>query len=316
MATTAVEVALVDLQLRREGRALVDALAGEGRFDDDEPGVRWTAVIGVQPSLEELLDRVAVALAHGAHAVKLKVHPGWDLDPVGAVRRRHPDLRLSVDANGSFDRLDAGPGAEHLLVRLARMLPATSGPEAPVGSEGGPDLADGVYVEQPNRPGAYERAAMLLERFDDDEVPAGLALDESLTRAEDVAVVEELLAATALNVKPARLGGLAATVRTRVLIEGATGGRPMRPFIGGMLETGVGRATALAVACSWPAVRDTDLGPSSWYVDDDLTEPIELGEDGRMHAPDGSGHRGRAAARATGRGRGRPLHDPTVSTSP
>jgi O-succinylbenzoate synthase len=283
MATTAVEVALTDLELRREGRALVDALAGDGRSDPSapraEPGVRWTAVVGVQPSIDELLDRVAQARAHGAAAVKLKVRPGWDLEPVAAVRRCHPDLRLAVDANGSFDRLDAGTGTEDQLVGLARLLPVESGPDDGVG----------IYVEQPNRPGAYTRDARLLERFDDDQVPVGLALDESLTRAEDVAVVEELLAATDLNVKPARLGGLAATARARALIDGAAAGRPLRPFVGGLLETGVGRATALAVACSWPAVRDTDLGPSSWYVDDDLTEPIELGPDGDLHVPPGPG---------------------------
>ena len=46
-------------------------------------------------------------LLTGALASKLKVRPGWDVEPVSAVRADHPDLRLAVDANGSFGQ----PGA-------------------------------------------------------------------------------------------------------------------------------------------------------------------------------------------------------------
>ena len=63
----------------------------------------------------------------------------------------------------------------------------------------------------------------------------------------------------------------------------------MAAKVGGLLETGIGRAAALAVAAlpgfAWPA----DLSASDRYWREDITEPFELDADGCLVVPDGPG---------------------------
>jgi O-succinylbenzoate synthase len=69
-----------------------------------------------------------------------------------------------------------------------------------------------------------------------------------------------------------------------------------------MLETGIGRASAVAFAAHVAATHrgpekatlsvpplPTDLGPSQQYFDSDLTSPIVVDERGRIVAPTGPG---------------------------
>jgi O-succinylbenzoate synthase len=136
------------------------------------------------------------------------------------------------------------------------------------------------YLEQPLDPDDLVGHAELARRLD-----TPVALDESAASVGTVAAALALGAADAVNLKPARLGGLTASLAVHRRCVGA--GVPA--FVGGMLELGVGRAAALAVAalpgCSWP----TDLGPSSRYVDDDVTAPVELGPDATLAVPSGPG---------------------------
>ena len=60
-------------------------------------------------------------------------------------------------------------------------------------------------------------------------------------------------------------------------------------FCGGMLETGIGRAAALAIASLPGLVLPTDLGPSSRYLVRDLTAPFDLDAAGCLTVPDGPG---------------------------
>ena len=73
--------------------------------------------IGLSGSLGDLLDEVALRLDEGYRRVKLKVRPGWDVEPVAAVRERWPALVLFADANGAYGRLSLAEAAEQ-LVRL------------------------------------------------------------------------------------------------------------------------------------------------------------------------------------------------------
>jgi O-succinylbenzoate synthase len=60
-------------------------------------------------------------------------------------------------------------------------------------------------------------------------------------------------------------------------------------WIGGMLETGVGRAANLALA-ALPGVRfPGDTSASDRYFAEDLTEPFVLAPDGTMAVPTGPG---------------------------
>jgi O-succinylbenzoate synthase len=239
MAWTALSTALTDLRLRRRGRSLATAIGGR------RAEVALTAVIGQRRDVDDLLAVVDRRVGEGYGSVKLKIAPGADVELLRAVRRHAPGLGLAADANGSY-RLDDEDHRDRLRA------------------------IDGLgldYLEQPLPAGAVDDLARLAG-----ELATPVALDEAVGGPADAERLARTGAAFVLNLKPARVGGLDESLRCLAVAVDA--GWPA--FIGGMLETGVGRALALAAA-SWEACTlPTDLGPSSRYFDDDVTEPIEL----------------------------------------
>jgi O-succinylbenzoate synthase len=259
MAEAAVSGAQLDLVLRVRGVPMADTLAAMvGR--SESAGLSWTAVLGLAVDLDRTREEAAAAVAAGAGALKLKIRPSAGCERViAALIEDFPALPVAVDANGSFWH-DRG------------QVPAIASAPDPTPSP------PRRYVEQPlaadDLLGHAELARVLA-------VP--IALDESIDGAGSMATAEHLDACDLLNLKPARLGGISAALELFADAE-----RRPAAFLGGMLETGVGRATALAVGVA-AGLDATDLGPSSWYFDDDLTDPIERGADGLMHAPEGPG---------------------------
>jgi len=281
-ASAALADAELDVRLRRSGRSLAGSFGA-----DPAAGLAWTAVLGIDEA-RAVDQRADEARAAGATGLKLKVRPAGGRDGRARPGGLRAGLPVALDANGSFR------GNEPELIDLAEQLAA-------LGIDPGERR---VYIEQPlpadDLVGTADLAAKLA-------VP--VALDESVTRSGDVATAWALGAAALVNVKPARAGGVIAALgfldprATPVRVRAGDGPAPtpypdpdiaLHPwvgpaaFLGGMVETGIGRATALAVGAVL-RLDHTDLGPSSWYFDDDITEPIELGADGLMHAPTGPG---------------------------
>lgn len=255
MAFASLEVACCDLALRRLDRSLTVEF---GRGVERIPvGV----VVGVQSTGDALLRVVEGRVAEGYAQVKLKVTPEWFVDPLRAVRRTWPDLALAADANGSLGEWWDG--------------------EDSTGIEAIDDLGLD-YLEQPLPPGRADAAASLMAKLANTPV----AFDESIVdRAAFGAMVQSAGVPFVVNVKPARLGGLGET--RELLHEIAEAG--CSAFVGGMLESGIGRATAVAVATSPVCNRTADLGPSDRYFGRDLiTDPFVLAE-GTLRVPAGPG---------------------------
>ena len=64
--------------------------------------------VGIMDDLGQLLDAVAGYLDEGYVRIKLKIEPGWDVEPVRAVRERFgDDVLLQVDANTAYTLADA-----------------------------------------------------------------------------------------------------------------------------------------------------------------------------------------------------------------
>ncbi|MCU1496536.1 MAG: menC [Acidimicrobiales bacterium] len=251
MATAALGTARMDASLRAQGRRLVEHLgAAHGR---PRTRVPVSAVVGRTQRVDDLLGVVAGHLADGVVLVKLKVTPHpRDLDAVAAVRSTWPDLALAVDGNGSLD--------QRSLSILGR--------------------AGLAYVEQPAPADDLLASAAMAERSD-----APIALDESITSSASLRTALAVGAGTIVNLKPARVGGLlAAAELARAAVDAGAA-----VFVGGMLETGVGRAAALALAALPACALPTDLGPSGRYFDVDLTAPLELDGHGWLVVPDGPG---------------------------
>jgi O-succinylbenzoate synthase len=190
----------------------------------------------------------------GYRAVKRKIGPATDPKELHALRERF-DGFLSVDANGS---LGEWPAAQ--LLALDRV---------------GLDL-----VEQPFGAHALARTAALARTF-----ATPLALDESVGEVEDLDTVEALGLRPVLNLKPGRVGGHAVALAMLELQRS----RGLGARIGGMLETGIGRAHNLHLGAREECTLPSDLGASERYFAEDLTEPHRLREDGTLPVPPGSG---------------------------
>jgi len=248
MAKAALEMAALDAELRAAGRSLASRLGGTRSHVD------CGVVVGVAPSLDALLDEVARYVADGYRRVKLKVHPGADVDQVAAVRERFSDLALQVDANGAYS-VDQWP----LLAAL--------------------DPFDLLMVEQPVAVDDLLGSAEVARR-----IRTPVCLDESITSAAAAATALALGACSVVNLKPGRVGGLLEAVRVHDVC--VTAGVPV--WCGGMLETGLGRAANLALAALPGFTLPGDLSGSNRYFSRDLTEPF-VPEDGRLGVPTGPG---------------------------
>lgn len=251
MAAAAIEGAVLDARLRHRGVRLVEHLGRQHGQPVDR--VRSTAVVGRGESIDDTLGAVADHVDAGAAMVKLKVTPmPRDLDAVAAVRATWPDLALAVDGNTSLD---------------ARSLSILDGHQL-------------AYIEQPHAADDLLGSAASAKRLG-----TPIALDESITSLAALEVAVALGAGSVINVKPARIGGVeAAADLARSAAEAGCG-----VFVGGMLESGIGRAAALAVAALPCCTLPTDLGPSSRVLVEDVSEPIVSYADGAVLLPAGPG---------------------------
>lgn len=254
MAKAALEGAALDAGLRAEGRSLADFLGAERHQ------VTTGIALGMAQSVENLVMVAVGWVQQGHRALKLKVAPGWDVDPVRAVRAAvGDDVALVVDANGSYDSDDK----THLNA-LARLSDETIGVLA---------------IEQPFDPEDLLGHARLARHVD---VP--VCLDESIGSVRDLETALAVGACGAVNLKVGRVGGLVETRRIHDLC--LKEGIPVR--CGGMLETGLGRAVNLAVAALPACTLPPDLGPSARYYARDIT-PAFVDRDGTMSVPIGPG---------------------------
>lgn len=257
MARAALEVAVIDAQLQAVGRSLADHL---GAVRDRVPaGVSVGIPDGPADRASELLvEEVTGYLEAGYVRVKVKVRPGFDIDPLTRLRAAVGDrIALQVDANAGYDPDDAG----HIAALDAL------------------DELGLTLLEQPFAPARLRAHARHAARW---RTP--VCLDESIHDADDAADAIAMAACRIVNIKLGRVGGLAEAVAIRDVCRDA--GIPV--WCGGMLESGIGRAANLAIAALDGFDLPADLSASDRYWRADLTEPFVL-VDGHLHVPDGPG---------------------------
>ncbi len=249
MAKATLVNAVLDAELRAEGRSLASFLGAV------RERVECGVSIGIADSTGALLEQVEGYLDEGYRRIKLKIEPGTDVERVRAVREAHPDVLLSVDANAAYTPQDVG---------VFRAL----------------DAFGLLMVEQPlHHEDLWQHAA--LQR----EIRTDICLDESIRSAGDARAAIGLGSCRIVNVKQGRVGGLLEA--RRVHDVSAEAGIPV--WCGGMLETGIGRATNLALAAMPNFRLPGDTSASRRYFSQDLTEPWEMAPDGTMGVPSGAG---------------------------
>ncbi len=248
MAKAALETALLDAELRIQGVSIGERL---GAVKDRVPtGVS----VGIMDSVPELLDAVGRYLDAGYLRIKLKIEPGWDVEPVRAVRERFGDILLQVDANTAYTRADA----DH----LAQL-----------------DAFDLLLIEQPLEEEDVPGHALLAQR-----VRTPICLDESIVSADAARDAIVSGACEIVNIKPGRVGGYLESRRIHdVCVE-----LGKAVWCGGMLETGVGRAPNLALAALPGFTLPGDTSATKRYYHQDITREFVI-EDGHVAVPTGPG---------------------------
>lgn len=245
MAKAALETAVLDAQLRAQGISFAEHL-----------GVTRTSVpsgvsVGIHDSVAATLDAVAGYLDQGYVRIKLKIRPGWDIEPVAAVRDRFgADIPLQVDANAAYTLADTAA-----LRRL--------------------DAFGLLLIEQPLGEEDLRQHAELARR-----ISTPVCLDESVVSAAAAADAIALRACSVINIKPGRVGGYLEAWRIHDLARA----HGVAVWCGGMLETGIGRAANAALAGLPGFTLPGDISGSDRFYDTDLTEPV-LMRDGRVEVP-------------------------------
>ena len=249
MAKAALETAILDAELRAKHMSFATYL---GAVRDRVPaGVS----VGIPGSVAELIAQVEGYLEQGYQRVKLKIEPGWDIEPIAAVRERFgPRLALQADANTAYTR--AGASRLRDLDQFGLLLLEQ------------PFAADDLL-------GHAELTRMM---------STPVCLDESITSPRVAATALRLGACSVINIKPARVGGYLAARAVHDLC--AAQGIPV--WCGGMLETGVGRAANLALAALENFTLPGDISATARYYAQDITPPFVL-EEGHIAVPAGPG---------------------------
>jgi len=249
MAKGALELAVLDAQLHESGMSLAAYLGGTR--DRVDVGVS----VGITDTVEELVETVGRYRDQGYGRVKLKIEPGFDLEPVSAVREAFgPDLQLQVDGNTAYRARD--------LAHVARL-----------------DQFGLLLIEQPFDHDALDLHAELARRC-----ATPICLDETLTSAAGTARAVTSGACSIANIKAARMGGYLEARRAHDVAQALD--TPV--WCGGMLETGLGRAANLALASLPNFTLPGDISASARYYADDLTEPFTLVA-GQIEVPRGPG---------------------------
>jgi O-succinylbenzoate synthase len=243
-AKAGIEGALWDAYANTRQRALCELLAIERR------PVPSGVAIGIFETVDELIERVRRYVCEGYQRVKIKIQPGWDIEPVAAVRGEFPQFPLMVDANAAYTIHD---------VDVFREL----------------DRFELTMIEQPLAADAFAEAGELQAHL-----TTPLCADES---AESLAALDQLIkhrAARIINIKVQRVGGLSeALLMLKAALEAG-----LRCWVGTMPELGIASAQALHLAMHRGFSFPTDIEASSrWYVDDIIEPAITIDRSGFIH---------------------------------
>jgi len=250
LAKAGVEMALWDLRGKREGKSLRELFGGQ------REKVAVGVSVGLQESPEALVQAVEKYLAKGYRRIKIKIKPGRDVGDASAVRKAFPDIKLQVDANSAY------------TLETAQTLQPL-------------DQLNLLLIEQP--------------LFEDDiwehhklqqQLRTPLCLDESILSARHARTAIEMDACRIINIKAGRVGGLSEAIAIHDLCQE----RGLPVWCGGMLETGVGRASNLALASLPNFSLPGDISASERYYAQDITrERFTLNPDSTIDVPRGPG---------------------------
>lgn len=251
IAKSGVEAAFWHLLAQRDNQSLKTLMGGT------KSKVLVGESVGIMPSITEFMSTSEEYVTRGFARLKVKIKPGWDIEPLDSLRNRWPNIPISVDANASYNFKDH----KKILKQL--------------------DSFDLEMIEQPFGADNFIDHARL-----QDMLSTPICLDESIESLNNAITAIEASSCRVINIKPPRVGGLSESIA----IHNYAATKNIGVWCGGMLETGIGRAFNLALASLANFKYPADMSPSDIYYEDDLITPaLRLEKDGTMLVPDKPG---------------------------
>ncbi|HEY2038808.1 MAG TPA: o-succinylbenzoate synthase [Edaphobacter sp.] len=250
MAKAALENAMWDLEAQQKRVSLAELLGGTREV------IPCGVSIGIQPSLEKLLEKIETELAAGYQRIKLKCKPGWDRHIFEAVRKRWPEILLSCDANSAYRMKDF----DHIASW---------------------DEFNLLMIEQPLWYDDFYFHSMLQKRID-----TSICLDESIRNRRDALAAIDMESCQIINIKVGRVGGFSEAIAVHNVAEE----RGIPVWCGGMLETGIGRSQNIALSSLANFSLPGDVSASARYWAQDIIEPeVTVSKQGEIVVPTGIG---------------------------
>jgi O-succinylbenzoate synthase len=254
MAKAALENALWDAEAHIRQVPLWRLLGGKRRE------INCGVSIGIQDSIDQLLEKIETELAAGYQRIKVKIKPGWDVNVLERIRMAWPKVTLSCDANSAYTMKDL----QHLKLLDAFGL---------------------LMIEQPLwNDDIYSHAAL------QKQLKTAICLDESIRHARDAEAAIALGACRIVNIKVGRVGGFSEANR----VHDSCSAAKVPVWCGGMLESGVGRAHNIALSTRTNFSLPGDVSASKRYWKEDIIEPeVEVTPQGTIKVSDepGTGYR-------------------------
>ncbi|PJK17077.1 o-succinylbenzoate synthase [Chryseomicrobium excrementi] len=249
MAKSTIEGAVWDIYAQQTNQSLAHALGGTK--DQIDVGIS----IGIQNSVEELIEVVRGYVEEGYKRIKVKIKPGWDVDVMRRLREAFPNVAIMADANSAYRLED---------VELLKQL----------------DAFDLTMIEQPLASDDIIDHATLQK-----QLSTPICLDESIHSLEDARKAVELGSTKVINIKIGRVGGL--TEAKKIHDYCMEKGIPV--WCGGMLEAGIGRAHNVALTTLPNFILPGDTAGSSRYWEKDIITPEVTVNHGVIHVPQQAG---------------------------
>lgn len=242
MAKAAMEMLLYDYHAKKNKKTLIQYMDRRSR---------GYANVGVSIGMDRIeltLNRIQEAIDRKYKRIKVKIKKGKEMEILSAVRDHFPHIPLSVDANSDYSEKDFDT-----LKQLDRF--------------------DLEYIEQPlYHDDIYFHSKLARQ------IGTPLCLDESIVSPELAKTAMEMNACSIINIKPGRVGGLYNSLKIAEIVREFEG----HCWVGGMLETGIGRSHNMSLASLELVDYPGDTSPNDKYFEKDVVDNPFFMKDGTI----------------------------------
>lgn len=256
MARAAVEMAIWDLFAKRNGISVQKLMMlAVGDSSTPTSAVDVGVAIGIKDSTQDVINAIQKELDEGYTRIKLKINRNYSVKMLTEIRAMYPDTLMMIDCNSQFHLRDKSFFQNIDGLNFAMI-------EQPLGKK---DFIDHSKLQA--------------------QINTPICLDENIFNSEDIWKVINRHSAGFINMKLARVGGIANALALSALAIN----HGLQVWCGGMLETGIGRAFNLALASLDYFKFPGDISASDRYYKKDIIKSEFEIENGKISVPQSIG---------------------------